>query len=193
MGPCIDHRRVRIDRGVAPTRFAGIYLMADDESRDVGLFSSQSSSTMSQRRGLRNPAPFRVHASHELRRQLTQPLVGHAPAARHVIVSKRPGLQGHFFRHALVPEGAGIGGGEQLFDHRPALPLERRQRPRHVRARFRERAVKRDGILEGEARPLADGKMHRAQRIADKHLIANRPAAVGKQRKLPPDGFIRNQ
>lgn len=37
-------------------------------------------------------APRRRHSRHKLRRQLAQPPVRHAPAARHIVVGELPGL-----------------------------------------------------------------------------------------------------
>src|SRR5256885_8847381 len=96
----------------------------------------------------------------------------------------------HLFREALVPVGARVGRGEQLLDDRPALSLERRERPRHVLARLAERPVEGDRVLEPEAGSGADREMHGAQRVADQDQTSRGPAPVRQERKLPPPPVV---
>src|SRR5258706_13401457 len=54
------------------------------------------------------PAPLRVDASHELRRESPQPLVVHASASGHVVVREAPRLELHFLGESFVPVGARV-------------------------------------------------------------------------------------
>src|SRR6267143_385447 len=136
---------------------------------------------------------LRLDIRHEFRRLLPQAAVGHAPASGHVVVRKPPWRLAHFFRETLVPVGARVSRGEQLLHDRPALALERRERPRHVLARLAERPIKGDRVLEREAGSGADREMHGAQRVADQDELSRGPAPVRQQRKLPPQRLVRDQ
>src|SRR5712692_6049192 len=135
----------------------------------------------------------RLDSSHEFRRLLPQAIVRHAPASRHVVVREPPGRLAHFFRKTLVPVGARIRRGEQLFHDGPALALERRERARHILSRLAERPVERDRVLEREAGSRADREMHGAQRVADQDELSREPAPVRQQRKLSPKRLVRDQ
>src|SRR5882762_8380196 len=111
------------------------------------------------RRASASALSLRLDSAHEFRRLLPQAIVRHAPASSHVVVREPPGRLAHFFRKALVPVGARIRRGEQLFHNGPALTLERRERARHFLARLAERPVERDRVLEREARAGANREM----------------------------------
>src|SRR5882762_9370923 len=133
-------------------------------------FSGPVAAASVARRPSASALSLRLDSSHEFRRLLPQAIVGHAPASRHVVVRKPPGRLAHFFREALVPVGTRIRRSEQLLHDRPALALERRERPRHVLARLAERTVEDAIALDrafGEAGSGANREMHGAQRVAD--------------------------
>src|SRR6267154_1864918 len=136
---------------------------------------------------------LRLDVRHEFRRLLPQAAVGHAPASGHVVVRKPPWRLAHFFRETLVPVGARVSRGEQLLHDRPALALERRERPRHVLARLAERPIKGNRVFEREAGSGANREMHGAQRVADQDELSRGPAPVRQQWKLPPHRLVRNQ
>ena len=98
-------------------------------------------------------------ACHEPRRHLSEALVVHAAAARHVVVGKLQWDQGHFIGHALVPKRAAGSGGNQLIDHGTALAFERGQHPWDVVPGHAKGAIQRDRVVKGKPRSRTDRKM----------------------------------
>src|SRR6476646_1120915 len=128
----------------------------------------------------------------EFRRQSAQPLQVDAARARDVAHGEVDRRKPHVLRKMLVPFGAAIGAGDQLFQDRTARALVGGERRGNIAVRG-QRLVERAGVFHGEPRAGADGKMCGVQRVAQQHAVAMRPARIVHQRKLPPDRIVRDQ